>query len=126
MDGRDQLFGSRSLQHVSKGTGLEASILQERITVHRDEHDSRGRILPEDRGGGRNPIQPRHGDVADDHVGQQARGGADELEAAFDVSDYVELRLEETAQERCRFLVVVGEYQGLVGHLAVLVNGLSL
>ena len=87
--------------------------------MHRHEDDPGRRVPAEDRGGGRDPVEARHRDVADDHVRRQPLGGVDQREAVLHLRDHVELRLQQTAQQFRGFRVVVGEQQAWVRHGAV-------
>ena len=51
--------------------------------MDRHEDDPSGRVLAKDGGRGRDPVEARHRDVADDHVGRQSLGGADERETVL-------------------------------------------
>ena len=67
--------------------------------MDRHEDDPSRRVLAQDRGGGRDPVEARHRDVADDHVRRQLLGGADQRETVLHLRDDVELRLQQTAQQ---------------------------
>ena len=94
--------------------------------MDRHEDDPGGRVLAQDRGRGRDPVEARHRDVADNHVRRQPLGGADERETVPHLRDHVELRLEQTAQQFRGFRVIVGEQQTWVSHGLSVWNGLSL
>ena len=82
-DGRYQFVARRALQHVSQRAGLEATLHQDRIAMDRHEDDPGGRVPAQDRGGGRDPVEARHRDVADNHVRRHPLGGADERETVL-------------------------------------------
>ena len=76
-NGRHQVFTRHHLQDVSQRARRQAALHHDRVAMDRDEDDACRRVLAKDRGRGRDPVETRHRDVADDHVRRQALGGAD-------------------------------------------------
>ena len=80
----------------------------------------------DDLGGGRDPVEARHRNVADDHVRRQPLNGAEEGVTVLHLRDHVELRLEQAAQQFCGFEVIVGKQQAWLRHRVSVWNALSL
>jgi hypothetical protein len=98
-DGVHQLLARRPLPHVSQRTGLETKLHQQRIAMNGHEHDPCGALLWRIGAAAAIPVETRHRDVADDHIGRQLLGGEHQRQTVVHLSDHFELRLEQPGQE---------------------------
>ena len=94
-DGGHQVVARHDFEDVAQGAGRQAALHHVRIAVHRHEDDRRPRVLLKNHRRGRDPVQTRHRDVADDHVRRQPLGGADQRAAVTHVGDDVEFLLQQ-------------------------------
>ena len=87
--------------------------------MDRHEDDPGRRVSVKDRAGGRDAVEARHRDVADNHVRRQPLRGRDQREAVLHLPDHVELLLKETAEQCGGFRVIVGEEESEASHILV-------
>ena len=66
---RHQLMAGTVLRDVGERAGRVAALRQLGVVMNRDEHDPRVRTSREERRRRRDPVETRHHDVRDDHVG---------------------------------------------------------
>jgi hypothetical protein len=99
-DAVHQLLARRRLPDVSQSRSYAPSATDRN---ERSRTRSVRRAPLEDLRGCGDPLETRHRDVADDHIGRQLLGGEHQRQTVVHLSDHFELRLEQPGQE-CRGL----------------------